>query len=57
MTDYERWGLMRDMLRIRLSQYEAKEERVRDEVSKTAVRYAVMTVKDMIRMMNKLEDQ
>lgn len=57
MTDYERWTTMREMLRLRLSQYQAKEEKVRDEVSKTAVRYAIMTVKDMIRIMNKLEEQ
>ena len=55
MTESERWSVLRDALRVRLSQAQAKEDRVSDDASKMAVRYAQMTLKDIIRIMNKLE--
>ena len=57
MTDFERWTKLREALRLRLSQYLAKEDRVKDDLSKTCCRYASMTVKDMLRIMDLLEEK
>jgi hypothetical protein len=57
MTEFEKWTTLRNALRKRLAQYEAKEDKCKDELSKTCCRYAAMTVKDIIRIMNVLEEQ
>lgn len=55
MTDFERWQKLAGAVSIRLAQAIDKEDRVKDEASKMAVRYAQMTLKDIIRIMHELE--
>lgn len=57
MTEYERWNKLRSALRLRLSQYQLKEDKVSDEMSKSCCRYAQMTIKDVIRIMTLLEEK
>jgi hypothetical protein len=57
LTHFDRWSKLRVALRIRLNQAEAKEEKVKDPASKLAVQYAQLTIKDVIRIMNLLEEQ
>jgi hypothetical protein len=55
VTEFERWQKLEAALRIRLSQAIAKEDRCKDEMSKMCCRYAAMTLKDAIRIMQELE--
>lgn len=55
MTDFERWTVLRDAIRVRITQAEIKEDAVKDPASKMAVRYHIMAYKDVIRLMSMLE--
>lgn len=55
LSEFEKWDQLRDALRIRLSQAQAKEARITDDMSRMCCRYAQMTLKDIIRIMNLLE--
>jgi TolB-like protein len=57
LTQLEKWEKLKVAMRRRLAQYEDKETKVKDPASKMAVQYAQLTVKDVIRIMNLLEEQ
>jgi hypothetical protein len=57
MTQLEKWEKLKVAMRRRLAQAEAKEEKVKDPASKMAIQYAQLTIKDVIRIMNLLEEQ
>jgi hypothetical protein len=57
MTESEKWGKLRDAVRMRISQAIAKEEKVTSDDAKMAVRMNMMAYKDVIRLMDLLEKQ
>jgi hypothetical protein len=54
---FERWSKLRTAARMRLGQAETKETQVKDPASKLAVQYAQHTLKDIIRIMDLLEEK
>ena len=47
--------MLRDAIRVRITQAEIKEQAVKDDASRMAVRYHIMAYKDVIRLMSMLE--
>jgi hypothetical protein len=57
MDDWERWGKLRVAVRMRLSEAQAKEEKFKDPGSILTIQYAQLVLKDIIRIMNLLEEK
>jgi hypothetical protein len=57
LTEFEKWTKLREALRRRLSQAQHKEATFKDPNSILTIQYAQLVLKDVIRIMDLLEEQ